>query len=149
MKYRVYQGSKTKIKSNRYANTTNKKIEIDWARLVINNNSCPRCCETGSEIGIALEIMKELVKNVGIDIETRMHEITFDEFSKNPLVSNRIYISDEPIEEILGALVGSSKCCNECGDNDCRTLEINGKIYESISRKLIIKAVLKTMVDMI
>ena len=35
---------------------------------------------------------------------------------------------------------GSSRCCEECGDNDCRTVEVGGKSYEVIPAQLLVRA---------
>jgi hypothetical protein len=36
--------------------------------------------------------------------------------------------------------VGSSRCCEECGDQDCRTIEIGGTTYEVIPEELLLRA---------
>ena len=149
MKYSISTGSKFSLKNSSRAEAANKTIEIYWARLLIDENTCPRCNETGQEIDSALKILQELGNTVGITIQTRKHAITLEEFNLNPSVSNQILINDEPLEVLLDAKVGMSRCCNECGDNDCRTLEVDGKSYEGIPKKLIIKAILKTIINMI
>lgn len=40
----------------------------------------------------------------------------------------------------LGATAGASQCCAVCGDNDCRTLEVDGSSFEAVPERLIIKA---------
>ena len=33
-----------------------------------------------------------------------------------------------------------SQCCSVCGDNSCRTLQVDGKTYEAVPETLIVKA---------
>ena len=44
------------------------------------------------------------------------------------------------MEKWLNAQVGSSQCCNVCEGLECRTLEVDEKIHETIPSELIIKA---------
>jgi hypothetical protein len=36
--------------------------------------------------------------------------------------------------------VGHSPCCDVCSPHDCRTVEVEGQIYETIPAEIIIKA---------
>ena len=38
------------------------------------------------------------------------------------------------------AATGSSPCCNECGDNECRTVEVDGQVHEAIPQELLVRA---------
>jgi hypothetical protein len=66
--------------------------------------------------------------------------VTQAEFKKNPSKENLIVIGDRSLEEWLQARTGQSACCGPCGDAECRTIETQGKIYETIPAELIIKA---------
>jgi AhpD family alkylhydroperoxidase len=71
-------------------------------------------------------------------------------FSEQPSESNRIWIAGRPLESWVDGQSGSSRCCDECGDNDCRTLEVDGRSYEVIPSGLLIRAGLaaaSTMLD--
>jgi hypothetical protein len=46
------------------------------------------------------------------------------------------------MEEWLGANVGSSRCCSVCGESECRTVEVNGTVFEAIPEKLFMRAAL-------
>ena len=43
---------------------------------------------------------------------------------------------------------GVSSCCGVCGDNDCRTVSVNGSEYETIPSELIVKAGLTAALSM-
>ena len=62
------------------------------------------------------------------------------DFEKNPSKSNLILIGGRSLEDWLQARTGQSSCCGPCGDAECRTIETQGKIYETIPAELIIKA---------
>jgi hypothetical protein len=77
-----------------------------------------------------------------LGIEPTLDERAIDErsFKTNPSESNRIWIAGRPLEEWLGAKVGSSRCCSVCGDSECRTVEVAGASFEAIPEKLFLKA---------
>jgi len=119
-----------------------KKLIIEWQRLVQNNTTCPRCADTEVEIGKAYIKLKEALKYFNIEVLLEKHELTETEFNKNPLISNLILINGKPLEAWIGAETGQSKCCRVCGDEECRTIQFRGNIYEAIPENLIIKACL-------
>jgi hypothetical protein len=80
----------------------------------------------------------------GIEVRLEKKAITQAEFEKNPHRSNRIVIGDRSLEEWLQARTGQSACCGPCGDAECRAIETQGKIYETIPAELIIKTGLIT-----
>ena len=126
-----------------------KKLIIRWQRLLDNNKTCPRCRKTEKEIEKAYKKLKEVFSPIGIEVVLDKRERSMDVFKTNPLVSNQIWIMDKPIEEWLNANSGKSRCCDVCGDEECRTIELSGKTYESIPEALIIKACLLAAADLI
>ncbi len=119
-------------------------VRIRWQRLVTNGETCQRCSSTEKELNKALEILKLLLP-LGIRFEVEKVEINYEEFKKDPLKSNQIFINDRPIEEYLGAKVGKSGCCNVCELYECRTLEIDDEVYEAIPANLIVEAVIAAL----
>jgi hypothetical protein len=80
---------------------------------------------------------------LGIQPILETKEIDEQSFKANPSESNRIWIAGKPMEEWLGARVGSSRCCFVCGDSECRTVvEVAGTTFEAIPEKLFLKAAL-------
>ena len=75
-----------------------------------------------------------------IEAELRVTEIDQATFLKAPLHSNQVLIGGQTIEHWLDGQTGSSRCCNECGDNDCRTVEVGGQSYEVIPEDLLVRA---------
>ncbi len=126
-----------------------KKLLIKWWRLIDSGQTCPRCKNTEIELDKACQKLKEAFRILGIEVIIDKQEITNDEFNKNPLISNQIFINNKPLEEWLNAKVSQSPCCDICGDQDCRTVEFLGKSYEIIPSELIIKACLLAAADMI
>ncbi|WP_297209625.1 MULTISPECIES: DUF2703 domain-containing protein [Thermodesulfovibrio] len=119
-----------------------EKLIIRWQRLVQNNTTCPRCVDTGLEIEKAYTKLREALKFFNIEVLLEKNELTDTEFNKNPLISNLILINGKPLEVWIGAETGQSQCCSVCGDEECRTIQFRGNIYEAIPENLIIKACL-------
>jgi len=117
------------------------KLTIKWQRLVDEaQRTCPRCSETEEELEKAFLKLKEALQPLGIEVVFVKEELRMEDFKKDPLESNRIWIAEKGIEEWLGARTGQSQCCDLCGDSECRTVEIRDNIYETIPSSLIIKA---------
>ena len=118
-------------------------LPIVWQRLVsAEGKTCDRCRATHQEIQRAVSTLKAALQPLGI--EPAFDERVIDErsFHANPSESNRIWIAGKPMEEWLGAKVGSSPCCSVCGDSECRTVEVAGTSFEAIPEKLFLKAAL-------
>lgn len=121
-----------------------KILPIVWQRLVTaDGETCERCGNTYMEMLRAVEKLREQLAPLGVEPILRTKTLTEQEFRTQPQESNRIWIDDKPLEEWLDAKTGQSPCCSACGDADCRTLEVDNTIYESIPEELIIQAGLK------
>ncbi len=118
-----------------------KSLPILWQRLVSEQGTtCPRCHSTGKEVLRAFEKLKQALEPLGITPKLQVKEIDEVSFLKDTLQSNQILIDGQSIEHWLGGQTGSSRCCNECGDNDCRTVEVGGQSYEVIPEDLLVRA---------
>ncbi len=115
-------------------------LSIRWQRLVEDSETCSRCSSTEDELEDAVQKLEETLSALGMGLELEKEELTRGEFEKNPRESNLILINGKPLEDWLGGDVGQSECCDVCGDEDCRTVTINGKEYEVIPSDLIVKA---------
>lgn len=81
-----------------------------------------------------------MLKPLNVEPILDVREVDEGSFRKEPGQSNRIWIAGKPLEEWLGANVGSSTCCSVCGEAPCRTMEVEGAVYEAIPEALIVKA---------
>lgn len=118
-----------------------KSLPIVWQRLVnTHGRTCPRCHGTGEEVLRAVERLKAALAPLGVEPVLQTVELDEGAFQAEPSESNRIWIGGKPLEEWLEGQTGSSRCCNECGDNDCRTVEVGGKSYEVIPEELLVRA---------
>lgn len=118
-------------------------LPIMWQRLVNSDGkTCDRCDATYQAIQRAFNTLKETLLPLGIEptLETRV--IDERSFKADPSESNRIWIAGKPMEEWLGAKVGSSRCCSVCGESECRTVEVVGMTFEAIPEKLFLTAAL-------
>lgn len=118
-----------------------KELPILWQRLVdAQGQTCPRCAGTGEEVARAIERLKTVLEPMGVS--PRLETSALDEatFQQNPLESNRILIAGKSMEEWLGAQSGSSRCCDACGDQECRTVELGGQSYEVVPEELLVRA---------
>jgi hypothetical protein len=119
-----------------------KTLKIQWQRLLIDDATCPRCGATEQEVDKAYMSLKQSLSPLGIKVALEKKALDLAVFKKNPSQSNIIMIGEKSLEEWLKAHTGESSCCGPCGDTECRTIETQGKIYETIPAELIIKAAL-------
>jgi hypothetical protein len=120
-----------------------KSLPIIWQRLVSSDGkTCDRCNATYQEMQRAISKLKEVLRPLGIEPTLEIREIGEKSFKASPSESNRIWIAGRPMEEWLGARVGSSRCCSVCGESECRTVEVGGTTFKAIPEKLFLKAAL-------
>jgi len=117
-----------------------KTLKIEWQRLISNDETCPRCGSTEEELDKAVTTLKQSLTSLGIEVTLTKKELSVSEFKKAPLQSNRILINNHLLEDYIGGSVGQSPCCDVCGPSECRTIKIEGQIYETIPSKIIIQA---------
>ncbi len=118
-----------------------KPLAILWQRLVSDQGTtCPRCKDTGEEVQRAVRTLRRALEPLGISPELEVREIDEATFRADPLLSNQVLIEGQSIEYWLDGQTGSSRCCNECGDKDCRTVEVGGRSYEVIPEALLVRA---------
>ena len=120
-----------------------KSLPIIWQRLVsADGRTCDRCGATQQEMQRAVSKLKQALHPLGIEPIVEIREIDEKSFRANPSESNRIWIAGKPMEEWLGARVGSSRCCSVCGESECRTVEMGAAEFETIPEALFLKAAL-------
>lgn len=118
-----------------------KTLRIRWQRLLDEAaGTCGRCAVTEGELEKAVAELRESLSPSGIDVVLEKDSLDFDAFMKDPSQSNRIWIDGRPLEEWLEAQPGQSPCCGPCGDEECRTIELEGERHEAIPESLIVKA---------
>jgi hypothetical protein len=121
-------------------NCNMKTLKIQWQRLLIDDGTCQRCGATEQEVDKAYMSLEQSLAPLGIKVTLEKKALDLAVFKKNPSQSNLIMIGDKSLEEWLKAHTGKSSCCGPCGDAECRTIETQGKTYETIPAELIIKA---------
>lgn len=127
-----------------------EKLIIRWQRLINEvGQTCARCSDTGRTVENAYNKLKKSLVGLDIKVELKKETLDFSTFTRDPLQSNRIWIANKPLEEWLGATVGKSKCCDVCGELECRAISINQDTFENIPEDLIIKAGLLAAAELI
>lgn len=120
-----------------------KPLPILWQRLVSpQGKTCDRCHATHQQMERAIAKLRQSLRPLGIEPSLEIRELDQRSFKANPSESNRIWIAGRPMEEWLGARVGSSPCCSVCGTSECRTVEVEGATFETIPENLFLKAAL-------
>ncbi len=120
-----------------------KPLPILWQRLVSpEGKTCDRCSATYQEIQRAIATLTLSLRPLGIKPTLKIKEIDERTFKASPSESNRIWIAGRPMEDWLGASVGSSRGCSVCGTSECRTVEVEGTTFETIPEELFLKAAL-------
>jgi len=122
-----------------------KNLTIEWRHLDIEKDgvasTCVRCNDTGEELA-------DVVKALSLECGLKGTEISFKETKLAPsdvAQSNLVLFNGIPIEEVLPGAFASKNECQSCCDligsqTDCRTIEYNGKTYETIPAELIRQA---------
>jgi len=125
---------------------TQKLLHVTWQRLLDDAAvTCPRCSDTEKNLYAAVNILQPLLAQQGIHILLQKKSILPLAFSQNPMASNLILIEGRPLENWINAETGKSKCCDVCGDNECRTLIFEENVYEDVPVKLIVRGILKAV----
>ncbi|MDN0084949.1 DUF2703 domain-containing protein [Crenobacter sp. SG2305] len=120
-----------------------KQLPILWQRLVSDEGkTCDRCNATYLEMQRAIDTLRQSLLPLGIEPILDIKQLDEKSFKAEPSESNRIWIAGRPMEEWLGASVGSSPCCSVCGTSECRTVELDGIAFETIPATLFLKAAL-------
>ncbi len=118
-----------------------RTLVIEWQRLLDEEKqTCPRCCSTELEVEKAVEELNSVLSAHDIIVSLTKKSIDPETFKKDVLQSNRILIGGKTLEKWLGATTGQSKCCDVCGDSECRTVEYAGDRHEAIPAELIVRA---------
>jgi AhpD family alkylhydroperoxidase len=126
-----------------------KSMPMLWRRLVKRGETCTRCGDTGAELEAAVATLTIALQPLGITPVLETQAIDDAAFQSDPSESNRVWIAGKSLEDWLGASVGTSRCRSVCGDSDCRTLEIDGRSYETVPREQFIKAGLMAATQML
>jgi Domain of unknown function (DUF2703) len=118
-------------------------LPIIWQRLVsAEGRTCQRCDATYQHLQSTVAKLRDVLKPLNIEPILELREIDEMSFRDDPSESNRIWIAGKPVEEWLAASVGSSPCCSVCGDKPCRTMEVEGAVFEDIPEAVIMRAAL-------
>ena len=118
-----------------------KKLVIEWQRLLDEQKqTCPRCGSTEQEAEKAVQELNQLLNQSEIVVNLVKKAIDPVSFKKDVLQSNKILIAGKTLEEWVGAKTGKSKCCETCGDAECRTVEYADETHEAIPADLIVRA---------
>ena len=127
-----------------------KSLPIIWQRLVSpDGRTCDRCNATHLEMQQAVTKLREALRPLGVEPTLEIREIDETTFKADPSESNRIWIAGRPMEEWLGAKVGSSRCCSVCGESECRTVVVKGATFEAIPETLFLKAALTAAAEIV
>ncbi len=119
------------------------QLPIIWQRLVsADGRTCRRCDATYQQLQSTVAKLRNVLKPLNIEPILELREIDERSFRTKPSESNRIWIAGKSVEDWLGASVGSSPCCSVCGESPCRTIEVEGAVFEEIPETLILKAAL-------
>ena len=125
--------------SERIEKQSASTLKIKWKRLISKGETCPRCGSTEEELRKAVSTLNKSLAPLGIKVILEKEQLSITEFKEDPLQSNRIWINNRLLEDWIEGRVGHSPCCDVCGPHDCRTVEVQGQIYDTIPAEIIIK----------
>ena len=124
--------------SNEIEKETVITMKIKWKRLISKGETCLRCGSTEEQRRRAILTLKQSLAHLGIEVILEKEELSVKEFKKDPSQSNRIWINNRLLEDWIEGKVGHSLCRDVCSPHYCRTVEVEGQIYETISAEIII-----------
>lgn len=120
-----------------------KSLPIVWQRLVTSGGkTCDRCDATYQGLQRGIRRLTEILRPLGMEPTLETKEIDERSFRASPAESNRLWIAGKSLEEWLHGTVGASTCCSVCGQSQCRTLQVEGTVFEAIPEGLFLKAAL-------
>ena len=117
-----------------------KTLSVKWQRLLTDGQTCPRCGSTEEAIDKALGALRQSLTPLDVNVVLEKVELTTEQFAKDTLQSNTIWINGRLLEDWIDGQTGQSQCCDVCGSNDCITMTVGSDVYEAIPSDLIIKA---------
>ena len=100
----------------------------------------PSLCRTQIEVERAVTVLGDVLRPLGIELTLETRALDQSDFEAAPHESNRILVAGRPLEDWIGATASASECCSVCGANQCRTVEVDGRTFETVPASLIIKA---------
>src|SRR5690348_17211083 len=107
------------------------RLSIVWQGFSRDGQTCKRCRDTHRQLEQALATIERILGPLAIETRLKVRRLTEAEFEENPAESNRIWVAGIPIEQWLNATVGDSACCSVCGQLPCRTVEVDGSVFET------------------
>lgn len=121
-------------------------ISIEWQHLDVEKNgearTCMRCADTGEALGDLVAALGDECAPRGVEIRYRETKLPASEIAR----SNLILIDGVPIERLLPGASAATSGCASCGEligeqAECRTVESQGRVYETIPAYLVRQAV--------
>lgn len=74
-------------------------LRVQWIHLSIEGETCQRCASTGGEIERAIQILRQVLSPLGIEVEVEEVILPPEEFSRDPLRSNEIWLNGRLLED--------------------------------------------------
>lgn len=63
--------------------------------ISVDGESCPRCTGTGQELKKAISLLEKALAPLGIEVEFEEVELMPQEFMKNPMRSNEVWVNGD------------------------------------------------------
>jgi hypothetical protein len=125
-----------------------RTLTVRWQRLVNEaGGTCQRCATTQGEVRLAADTLKRSLRPLNMKVVVEERPMTREEFAKDVSQSNRIFVNGRSLVDWLGGTIGMSSCegcCPELGPKvKCRTLTVDGQVYEAVPAPLIVRAGLR------
>lgn len=123
-----------------------KTHTVEWKHLDWNGRTCDRCHDTGANL-------RAVVRKLNTSLRSRRVRFRLKETLLKPdqlAESNSIIIDGQPLETMLPAMRVTSTECGSCGEllgqaTDCRALNKDGRIHETIPEEVIHDALRKVV----
>ncbi len=120
-----------------------KELDIEWRHYSKDGATCLRCSGTGANLAEAVAALTNDLARHGIRVSYRETLLPEQDMPQ----SNLILFNGIPLEQVLEGAASESSCdscsCLSGSQTVCRTVELEGMVYEEIPEELIRRAAYK------
>jgi hypothetical protein len=123
-----------------------KSLHVEWRHLNERANTCSRCAATGESVDKVIDSLRAELAPEGVEITFTDTPLTGERITD----SNLLLFNGTPLDVVLAGAQARQNYCGSCSaltqtETHCRTVEVDGQVYEEIPEVLIRQAALAAL----